>query len=83
MIDALLDSPMEKAIGSLPLTGEVKAALITKSGSIGQALRCTVAYENAEWDDVQFYGMSPGPIRDAYVESVGWARNLTGGLLQK
>jgi c-di-GMP phosphodiesterase len=83
VIDALLDSSMEKAVAGLPLTDEVKSALISKSGSIGQALRCTVAYENADWDEVQFYGMSPGPIRDAYVESIGWARNLTSGLLVK
>jgi c-di-GMP phosphodiesterase len=83
VIDALLDTSMEKAVAGLPLTGEVKSALISKSGSIGQALRCTVAYENADWDEVQFYGMSPGPIRDAYVQSIGWARELTGGLLQK
>jgi len=83
VIDALLDSPMEKAVANLPLNEEVKTALISKSGPIGQALRCTIAYENADWDEVQFYGMSPGPIRDAYVESIGWARNLTGGLLEK
>ena len=83
VIDALLDAPMEKAVAGLPLVEDVKAALIHKSGSIGQALRCAIAYENADWEEVQFYGMASGPIRDAYVESITWARNLTNGLLQK
>jgi EAL and modified HD-GYP domain-containing signal transduction protein len=81
VIDALLDSPMEKAIAELPLTDEVKSALINKAGPVGQALRCTMAYENADWDNVQFYGMSPAPIREIYMESIAWARQLSSGLL--
>lgn len=81
VIDALLDCSMEKAVGQLPLTDEVKNALINQSGPVGQALRCTVAYENADWDNVQFYGMSPAPIREIYMESIAWARQLSSGLL--
>jgi len=81
VIDALLDCSMEKAVGQLPLTDEVKNALIHQSGPVGQALRCTVAYENADWDNVQFYGMSPAPIREIYMESIAWARQLSSGLL--
>jgi len=81
VIDALLDCSMEKAVSSLPLTDDVKAALISKTGPVGQALRCAIAYEQADWDNVQFYGMAPAPIRDAYVESLAWARQLTSGLL--
>jgi EAL and modified HD-GYP domain-containing signal transduction protein len=81
VLDALLDCPMDKAVGELPLTDEVKSALINKAGPVGQALRCTMAYENADWDNVQFYGMSPAPIREIYMESIAWARQLSAGLL--
>jgi EAL and modified HD-GYP domain-containing signal transduction protein len=81
VLDALLDCPMEKAVEELPLVDEVKAALINKSGPIGQALRCTVAYERADWDEVQFYGMPAAPIRDIYLEALAWTRKLSSGLL--
>jgi c-di-GMP phosphodiesterase len=80
VIDALLDCSMEKAVAGLPLSDEVKSALVSRSGQVGQALRCTIAYENADWENVQFYGMSPAPIREIYMEAIAWARKLSSGL---
>jgi len=81
VLDALLDCPMEQAVSELPLTDDVKDALVSRSGPIGQALRCTIAYERADWDDVQFYGMPSAPIREKYLNAISWARQLTSGLL--
>jgi EAL and modified HD-GYP domain-containing signal transduction protein len=68
-------------VAELPLVDEVRDALTKKAGPIGQALRCTIAYERADWDDVQFYGLPPLPIRDIYMDAISWARQLTTGLL--
>jgi len=81
VLDAMLDCPMEKALAELPLADDLKAALIHRAGQMGQALRCTIAYEHADWDEVQFYGMAPAAIRDKYMSALVWARHLTGGLL--
>jgi EAL and modified HD-GYP domain-containing signal transduction protein len=81
VLDALLDCSMEQALEKLPLADEFKDALIHRSGPIGQALRCTIAYERANWDDVQFYGLSGGQIHEEYMTAIGWARKLTGDLL--
>jgi EAL and modified HD-GYP domain-containing signal transduction protein len=81
VLDALLDCSMEQALDKLPLEDEFKDALIHRSGPIGQALRCTIAYERAKWDDVQFYGLSGGQIHEEYMTSIAWARKLTGDLL--
>jgi EAL and modified HD-GYP domain-containing signal transduction protein len=81
-LDALLDCPMEQALAELPLSPEIRGALLERSGPIGQALRCAIAYENADWDDVQFYGLPAAPIRDHYVEAVAWSRQLFSGLTQ-
>jgi EAL and modified HD-GYP domain-containing signal transduction protein len=81
VIDALLDCPMQKALDRLPLSDEVKAALVGRTGPAGEALRCAVAYERADWDDVQFYGLAERPIRDIYMDSICWARKLSAGLL--
>lgn len=82
VIDALLDCPMQKALDKLPLSDEVKAALVGRTGPAGEALRCAVAYERADWDDVQFRGLAERPIRDIYMDSICWARKLSTGLLQ-
>src|SRR5204863_8921813 len=81
VLDALLDCPMQQILAELPLTEDVKQALIHRYGAIGQALRCTIAYERADWDDVQFYGMPARPIREKYMEAIFWARQLSSGLL--
>jgi EAL and modified HD-GYP domain-containing signal transduction protein len=81
VLDALLDCPMEQAVAELPLTPDIKDALIHGSGKIGQALRCAVAYERADWDEVQFFGLSPASIQEKYIHSLGWARQITSGLL--
>jgi len=82
VLDALLDCPMEQALSELPLSDEIRSALIDRSGPIGQALRCAIAYENADWEEVQFYGMPAAPIRDHYVAALTWARQLVSGLSQ-
>lgn len=81
VIDALLDRTMEQALGELPLVDEIKEALIHKSGPIGQALRCAIAYEQAEWHDAQFYGLSSSSIRENYMAAIAWARQISSGLL--
>ena len=80
VVDALLDCSMEKALEELPLTEDVKSALINKAGTLGQALRCTLAYESSEWDNVQFQDAPPGAIRDVYMDALSWARKLTTGM---
>jgi c-di-GMP-related signal transduction protein len=81
VLDALLDCPMEQALAELPLADDIKEALIHQTGQIGQALRCTIAYERADWDWVQFYGMSLAPIRDSYMDAIAWSRQVFNSLM--
>jgi EAL and modified HD-GYP domain-containing signal transduction protein len=81
VLDAMLDCSMEKALAELPLADDIKSALIRGDGPIGQALRCTIAYEHANWDEVQYYGLAPAGIREKYMASISWASKLSAGLL--
>ena len=81
VLDALLDCSIEQATAKLPLSDEVKAGLIKQTGAIGQTLRCTIAYEQGKWDDVQYYGLSPAAIREIYMEAISWSRQLCAGLM--
>jgi len=82
LLDALLDCSMEQALSELPLSENIKNALTKGTGPMGQALRCVVAYEQADWNNVEFYGLSSSAIREKYMASIIWARQINGGLLK-
>jgi EAL and modified HD-GYP domain-containing signal transduction protein len=81
VLDALADRPMEDLLAEIPLVDEIKDGILHRTGPIGQALRCAVAYERAEWSDVAFYGLSAALIQEIYMDSIKWARDMSLGLV--
>ncbi|MBX2801961.1 MAG: HDOD domain-containing protein [Myxococcales bacterium] len=73
MLDAILDQPLKDVVGSLPLTPDIKQALLLKDGPIGQALRCVLAHEQANWGELDFEDLDDGEIQQAYLEALAWA----------
>jgi c-di-GMP phosphodiesterase len=73
-LDALLDLSMEDLLQSLPLSEELRDALLVRSGRMGAALDCVVRYERGEWDAVEFAELPACEIRAAYLDAVEWAR---------
>jgi c-di-GMP phosphodiesterase len=47
--DALLDSPMEDVLETLPFSDEIRAALLRREGPKGELLTTVVAYEQGEF----------------------------------
>jgi c-di-GMP phosphodiesterase len=80
VVEALLDCSMEKAVGKLPLIDEVKSALIGRTGLVGEALNCAIAYEQSDWEKVQFSTLPAAMIRETYLDSLAWAGKLSSGL---
>ncbi len=81
VLDALLDRPMAEAVRKLPLSEEVRDALLRHKGRPGQALNCVLAYERGEWDQVWFEGLPDMTVRGHYLDSLGWARRISDGLM--
>ena len=77
-LDALLDMSMEDILESLPLTEELRHALLQRRGPMGEALDCVVAYERGDFDAVEFASLAPEDIRDSYLEAVEWASVAQG-----
>jgi EAL and modified HD-GYP domain-containing signal transduction protein len=67
--DALLDSPMEDVLETLPFSDEIRAALLRREGPKGELLTTVVAYEQGEFptDDGEV------SLSSAYGESVEYA----------
>lgn len=49
-VDAILDRPMLDILGDLPISADVKAALLGGKEGLGRVLGVTLVYEKGEWD---------------------------------
>ncbi len=75
VIDALMDSSMEDVLSQLPLSPVLNDALLNHEGIIGAALTCCIAFERADWKNVQFAGLEQSIIQRAYFDAVIWSNN--------
>ena len=81
LIDAILDKPMEKLLYALPISSEIREALLRKQGDYRTIYDLVIAYERSNWDQVSNIAealfLSEEEIAEAYVEAVAWAQELT------
>jgi EAL and modified HD-GYP domain-containing signal transduction protein len=80
-LDILLGMPMSEVVNELPLGDELERALLYKSGELGEALGCVLAYERQQWDAVNFAALPREEISAVYLEAVKWS-NETGISMQ-
>ena len=71
-LDAFMDQSMEQILSVINLSDEIVEAILDQEGLLGKALKCTIAYEHAEWEEVGFLDLSSEKIRDIYLESLSW-----------
>ena len=73
VIDALMDTSMEDIINQLPLSSVLKDALLTRDGIVGEALKCCIAFERADWANVQCADIDKSIIQKSYFDAVIWS----------
>ncbi|HEY6446232.1 MAG TPA: EAL domain-containing protein [Acidobacteriaceae bacterium] len=77
LLDALLETPMPRILKSLPLTTEMKAALMGDGGPLSPALELAHALESCNWQHCetlrQPLSLSESEIAARYVDSLRWA----------
>ncbi len=87
LLDALIDQPLDEALGSIELGTEVTEALLgiapgeTFLTCLYQLISC---YEMGSWEEVerlsQRCGIPPAAIGEAYLDSTAWAENFVHAL---
>jgi c-di-GMP-related signal transduction protein len=81
LIDAILDTPMEKLLYALPISSEIRDTLLGKESQYQPIYKLVCAYERSNWDQVSSLAetlyMSEESIAKAYIEAVAWAQELT------
>jgi EAL and modified HD-GYP domain-containing signal transduction protein len=79
-IDVLMDAPMDELIEPLPLTREVKAALIGFEGEGGDVLRSAIALEQGMLNEIVYFGLDMEQLNEAYHEALHWADEVYRGI---
>jgi EAL and modified HD-GYP domain-containing signal transduction protein len=78
VLDALMDTPMTKALRPLPLTEEMVGALTLRAGAQGKVLDCALAAERGEHcKDLPVDG---SVMADLYRKSLEWGTESARGL---
>jgi len=77
LMDAILDEDMPSVMGKLPLTNEIKGALLHDEGLLATYLRLVKFYEQADWESAkeiqQQLGLKPEEVPDAYHDALNWS----------
>ncbi len=76
-VDAILSMPMDRAVADLPISTDVREALLHGEGRLGAVLRLLQLQERAQWDEFQgvagALGLDVAAIPPLYVAAVEWA----------
>jgi len=72
-LDILMERDIETIIAPLPLSNEVENALLKHDGILGEALKCALAYEVADFENISFQNLTEDDFFIANVEAVSWA----------
>jgi c-di-GMP-related signal transduction protein len=79
LLDALLETPMQRILKTLPVHCEMKAALMGQPGTLGSALELVRSLEACDWERCEMLRepteLTESAIAAMYVESLRWAAN--------
>jgi c-di-GMP phosphodiesterase len=73
VVDALLDSPMDVVLSSLPLSDDIRDALQRHAGPKGAVL----SYERARFEDLRALAPPGVSAQEIYQSSIRWAREAS------
>jgi EAL and modified HD-GYP domain-containing signal transduction protein len=81
VLDALTDLPLDQVISTLPISNDMRDGLINHTGTAGDIMLSVLAYEQGNWDAVEKINLPPQIIRDAYLNSLHFARTITSEMM--
>ena len=77
LIDAVIDQPMDKILGELPLSSQIKHALVDAKGRLAGYIELVRSYEAGRWDRVsrlsQALKLDDKTLPDLYLQACQWS----------
>ncbi|MBU6366802.1 MAG: EAL domain-containing protein [Gemmatimonadetes bacterium] len=79
-MDALLGMPINEVLETIPVSADLRAALLTGNGPLADTLALAEAYEQGAWDHAEAFGSKPADLARAFGDAVSWtAAQLSAG----
>ncbi|HTR00175.1 MAG TPA: HDOD domain-containing protein, partial [Candidatus Acidoferrum sp.] len=80
LLDAIMDQPLPALLEKLPLTLEVKQALLEGKGELGALLKAVVAFQRGEWVAIDPRFTHDAAIQKAYDQALAWCGQVKDDL---
>ncbi len=81
MIDAIIDQPMNRIMNQLPLSDDIKDALVNDSGEYLPYIRLAKSYEKGDWDGVKAFShqleMNQQLLPELYMKACRWSDGVS------
>ncbi|MEQ1529904.1 MAG: HDOD domain-containing protein, partial [Methylococcales bacterium] len=79
-LDSILDMPLAEALQQLPLSAEIPSSILNRTGLAGEALTCTINYEQWNLSAMSFKNVDNALIGQAYLRSINWAKDVMNSI---
>lgn len=76
-LDILMEKPISSLIQPLPLTEEIKRAILEHKGNIGIVVKCSQLLETSAADKLSIKGITKPELSMLYFEADNWALDAT------
>lgn len=80
LMGAMLATPMDNLVETLPFTTEIKSALTDQTGTHGEAIRCAQQLEHGVFKECRFQSVPSQRIADLHLNSTTWAEKTTANV---
>ena len=74
MLDAMLDMSLEDSVANIPISSEVKGALLGNENDLHKLLSLAISYEKGDWERV------PGLCKELKIQESSLPAIYTGAL---
>jgi len=82
LLDAYLDRSLEELLEEIPLSEDVKRAILEHAGEPGAALEAAIACERADWSALEAGAVEPEQLQRMYVSALEWTRRVERALIR-
>ncbi|MFW2372947.1 MAG: EAL and HDOD domain-containing protein [Gammaproteobacteria bacterium] len=75
-LDILMERPINSLLEPLPLSDDIKQAIINKAGNMGQALTCALAIEQGNWESASYGEIEMEALSKINLQAINWANEV-------
>ena len=80
VLDGFFDCELPEILKSLPLSTEVRNALLDRTGVLGEVLDCVMAFEQGDWKPMESSEIDLAVIQHSYLEAIQWSSQILSSM---